>query len=67
MRARPLDKNAGPETDGKLSIDNFGMVIGQSGRPHHQMRIARFGVVDKDIGDLLSRDIASQMFETYKA
>ncbi len=60
-------KNAGPETDGKLSIDNFGMVIGQSGRPHHQMRIARFGVVDKDIGDLLSRDIASQMFETYKA
>lgn len=60
-------KEAGPDTDGTLSIDNFGMVIGQSGRPHHQMRIARFGVVAKDIGDLLSRDIASQMFETYKA
>jgi hypothetical protein len=60
-------KEAGPETDGTLSVDNFGMVIGQSGRPHQQMRIARFGIVAKDVGDLLSRDIASQMFEVYKA
>lgn len=60
-------KEAGPETDGTLSVDNFGMVIGQPGRPHQQMRIARFGIVEKDLGDLLSRDIASQMFEVYKA
>lgn len=60
-------KEAGPETDGTLSVDNFGMVIGQSGRPHQQMRIARFGIVAKDVGDLLCRDIASQMFEVYKA
>ena len=60
-------KEAGPDTDGTLSVDNFGMVIGQSGRPHQQMRIARFGIVAKDVGDLLSRDIASQMFEVYKA
>jgi hypothetical protein len=60
-------KKAGPETDGTLSVDNFGMVIGQPGRPHQQMRIARFGIVEKDLGDLLSRDIASQMFEVYKA
>jgi hypothetical protein len=59
-------KAPGLDTDGKLNIDNFGMVIGQDQDPWQQMRIARFGVVAKDIGDTLSRDIAVQMFETYR-
>ena len=59
-------KDPGLDTDGKLNIDNFGMVIGQDQDPWQQMRIARFGVVAKDIGDILSRDIAVQMFETYR-
>jgi hypothetical protein len=32
-----------------------------------QLRIARFGVVAKDIGDLASRNIATQLFDKYKA
>jgi hypothetical protein len=58
-------KPSGFDTNGTLDIDNFGMVIGQPGGSA-EMRIARFGVVGKDIGDSLCRDIATQMFETYR-
>jgi hypothetical protein len=58
-------KPSGFDTDGALDIDNFGMVIGQPGGAT-EMRIARFGVVGKDMGDSLCRDIATQMFETYR-
>jgi len=59
-------KEASIQTSGDLFFSRVGMVL-PFDLSTPQLRIARFGVVAKDIGDLASRNIATQLFDKYKA
>lgn len=59
-------KEASGQTSGDLFFSKLGMVLPyETGVP--QLRIARFGIVAKDIGDLACRNIATQLYDKYKA
>lgn len=59
---RPPNEN---DEDTKLVISQFGMVL-----PFDvlgpKMRIARFGLIKKDLGDLQCRNLADQLYNKYK-
>jgi len=48
----------------KIELRNFGLVIPFSNKSP-QVRIARFGIIKKDVGDLLCRNIAAQLQNHY--
>lgn len=53
------------DDDTKLELRNFGMVLPFNTRSP-QLRVARFGIIQKDIGDLLCRNMAIQLYDHYK-
>lgn len=59
-------KEASIQTSGDLFFSKVGMVL-PFDLSTPQLRIARFGIVAKDIGDLACRNIATQLFDKYKA
>jgi hypothetical protein len=53
------------DRSGGLVLGKFGMVLPYNyGEP--AVRIARFGAISKDVGDLVSRNIATQLFNRFK-
>ncbi len=53
------------DRSGGLVLGKFGMVLPYDyGKP--AVRIARFGAISKDVGDLVSRNIATQLFNRFK-
>lgn len=52
------------DDDTKLELRQFGMVL-PFNVSNPQIRIARFGIVEKDLGDLLCRNIAVQLQNHY--
>jgi len=59
--------NRGPnenDDDTKIELRQFGMVL-PFNVSNPQIRIARFGIVEKDLGDLLCRNIAVQLQNHY--
>jgi hypothetical protein len=59
-------KEAGDDTDGVLDVRMLGL-IHPSDISQPQPRIARFGVINKDVGDDHSRNIAIQLNTKYRA
>ena len=62
IATRPPNSN---DDETKLTLSEFGLVLPfDASKP--QMRIARFGIISKDIGDLLCRNIADQLYTRYR-
>jgi len=59
-------KEASIQTSGDLFFSKVGLVL-PADLSQPQLRIARFGIVAKDIGDLACRNIATQLYDKYKA
>jgi len=58
------EKEASEETDGFLFLRSVGMVLPfEANQP--QLRVARFGFTNKDIGDDTCRSIATQLKDKY--
>ena len=55
-------KNASLETEGSFKFKYLGGVLAAS-----KMKIARFGVVGKDLGDEMCRYIGQAMYNHYKS
>lgn len=62
IATRPPNSN---DANTKLILSEFGLILPfDASAP--QMRIARFGIITKDIGDLLCRNIADQLYTRYR-
>ena len=53
------------DTSGVLTIDQIGSSGGNT-TSSYKGHLARFGVIKKDVGDEIARNLAKQMFNLYK-
>ena len=62
----PFSRNTDDLTDGDLKIERLGTVKDRTDDFQFKGDIARFGVIQKDIGDAACRKLATDLFNLYK-